>query len=108
MAARLQSMWGGSVERHRVRSVGAVGPDGLSDGSGKFGKHALGRGRGFNPIESGGKHKSGDNVDFALSGPWPMAKAVAKLSGFEDALVERSADQSCSQAELAPRGLSST
>ena len=54
LAARLQGIEGGGVERHRVGSVSAVGPDGLSDGSGKSGKQALGRWRGFDPIESGG------------------------------------------------------
>ena len=91
-------MWGGGVEGHRVGGVGAVGPDGLSDGSSKSGKQALGWWRGFYPIESSGENECGDNFNFALSGPWPMAEAEAKLGGFEGALVERSANQASPQA----------
>ena len=81
------------MERHRVGSVSAVRPNGLSDGCGEFGKHALGWRRGFNPIESSSDNQSGDDLDFALSAPRPVAKAEAKLCGFEDAFFESGAQR---------------
>ena len=65
------------MEGHRVGGVGAVGPDGLGDGSGELGEQALGWRRNFDPIECGGKNQCGDNFDFALPVPGPMAKAEA-------------------------------
>ena len=102
LATRLQGKGGGDVKGHRVGSIGAVGA-GFGDGSGKFGEQALGRGCSFNPVESGGKNQSGDDFDFALPGPRPVAEAEAKLNGFHDALVERGANQASAQAQVAPK-----
>ena len=77
LAARLEGKVGGDVEGHRVGRVGAVGSDGLGDGGGKLSEQALGRRRSFHPIECGGKNQGGDNLDFALSAPGPVAKAKA-------------------------------
>ena len=56
-------------------------------------------------IESSGENECGDNFDVALSGPWPMAEAEAKLDGFEDALVERSANQASPKHKWPQRSL---
>ena len=85
LAARLHGKGGGDVEGHRVGCAGAVGPYGLGDGSGKLREQALGRRRSFNPVECGGKNQSGDNFDFALPVPGPVAEAEAKLYSFSDA-----------------------
>ena len=73
LAARLKGKVGGDVEGHRVGRVGAVGSDGLGDGGGKLGEQALGRRRSFHPVECGGKNQCGDNLDFALPAPGPVA-----------------------------------
>ena len=53
------------------------GPNGLGDGSGKLGEQALGRRRSFNPVECSGMNQNGNNFDFALQVPGPVAKAEA-------------------------------
>ena len=65
------------MEGHRVGGVGAVGPDGLGDGGGELGEQALGRRRSFDPVECGGKNQNGNNSDFALPVPGPVAETEA-------------------------------
>ena len=62
--------------------------DGSGNGGGELGERALSWGCGFDPIKPAGKHKSGDHLDFALSGPRPAAKREAQLGGFGEALVD--------------------
>ena len=103
MTARLQRIGGGSVKCHRVRCVGTVRPNGLGDGSGKLGEQALRRWGSFNPVKTSGKDHSCDDFDFAFPAPRHVAQLKAKLNGLGDALVERGADQSAAQAEMAAK-----
>ena len=100
LATRLQSEGGGSVESHGVGRVGAVGPDRFSKRSGKLGERAFSGRRRFSPIKPSGKHKRVDDLDLALSRPWPVAKCIAKLSRLGQALVDSRATQACAKTEV--------
>ena len=88
------------MECHDVGRVGTVGPNRFGNGSGKLGKGTLSRRRRFNPIKPSGKDQRGDDLDLALSRPWPVAKSVAKLSSFGQALVDSGATKARAQTEV--------
>ena len=103
LATRLQSEGGGSVESHGVGRVGAVGPDRFSKGSGKLGERAFSGRRRFSPIKPSGKHKRVNDLDLALSRPWPVAKRIAKLGGLGQALVDCRATQASTKTKVASK-----
>ena len=100
LASRFQSEGGSGVEGNDVGRVGAVGPDRLGDGSGELGKRTFSRRRRFDPIEPSRQDKRVDDLDLALSRPWPMAESIAKLSSSGQAPVDSGAIKARAEAEV--------
>ena len=77
-----------------------MGPDRFGKSSGKPGERAFSGRRRFSPIKPSGKHKRVDDLDLALTRPWPVAESIAKFSCLGQALVDSRATQAGAKTKV--------